>query len=162
MRLQHLLFFIIFSVCISQANYADPDQTIDKIAIPQKPEQIVSGFYAGKYLEPFYSDDAEQRATLLSKELGASFSKNEKQYGEVLITFDPFVNGQDAKLSELKVDRAIIKMNRALVYVNFLNFDQDISLLYVFVCENDVWKLDEIASIGDGARWLLTDVLLNP
>ena len=127
-----------------------------------EPTILVRGFYVGKKLDLFWSEDPVNRAKLLSKHLAKLFTLNQIRFGNVTITFDPFVNGQDALITNLLVYPATIDGNRAHVLVRFRNFDTDNVMLYSFIREADSWKLDEIASVGGETRWLLTDVLINP
>lgn len=160
---------IFLSACTNQTTVSSDQITqVTKTAVSAKSEQqcipceIVNAFYAGQGQENFWSDDPQQRAKLLSESLAISFTDNEKKFGELMITFDPFVNGQDALISDLQVNKAVIDTNRALVPVRFKNFSQDNLLVYSFVLEDSTWKLDEIAAIGGEARWTLTEVLFNP
>ena len=123
---------------------------------------LVRGFYKGKNLEPFWSDDPNQRSILLSDHLAGLFTSNQNKFGQLTITFDPIVNGQDALIPNLVVYPALFDGNRAHVHVRFRNFDTDNALVYSFAREGGDWKLDEIAAVGGDTRWLLTDVIRNP
>jgi len=138
-------------VMLASASHNKPD-----------PSAIVEGFYNHKNTEYLWSDDPEKPSPLFSKYLAQQYVSGLRKHGQLLITFDPIVNGQDALITNLVVYPAIIDGNRAQVYVRFRNFDSDNAMVYSFVSESRVWKLDEIAAIGGETRWLLTDVLRNP
>jgi len=126
------------------------------------PSIIVKGFYNHQNIEKLWSDDPEKPSPLFSKALAQLYASGLRKHGQFVITFDPIVNGQDALITNMIVYPAIIDGNRAQVYVRFRNFDSDNAMVYSFVSESRVWKLDEIAAIGGKTRWLLTDVLRNP
>ena len=142
---------------------SEQTQSIDDMRNKNDPVNIVRGFYQQQqHLDQFWSVDPATRSMLFSKRLAALFTSNQRKYGQVMITFDPIVNGQDALITDLVVNPSVIHRNRAYVHVHFRNFGHDIAMVYHFIRERDGWKLDEIAAIGGEARWLLSDVLLNP
>jgi hypothetical protein len=158
---------IALSVTGLHANPENSPEVKDSKATSQiqskaSPWTIVDNFYNSHDANPFWSDDPLTRATLFSNKLAKEFTIGIEKYGQFLITFDPFLNGQDAKISKLVIHPATFSDNRAFVKVSFCNFDQDNLLIYSFVAENDQWKLDEIASVGGEFRWLLTEILHNP
>ena len=124
------------------------------------PSSLVRALYDGNAIA--WPQDAAHRSPLLSARLSAAFETSQRKYGQFFLTFDPIVNGQDALIEGLVVYPALFDGDRAYVNVRFTNFDQDNALVYSFVAEDGKWKLDELASIGGEARWLLTDMLQNP
>ncbi len=124
------------------------------------PSTIVRDIYANKF-DTIWPETEEHRSDLLSDSLSASFTKSIRTYGQFALTFDPIINGQDALIEHLVIDSAVVKGDYASVKVRFRNFGEDNVLVYSFVLEDDRWKLDELASIGDDG-WLLSEVLQNP
>ncbi|MBT8142678.1 MAG: DUF3828 domain-containing protein [Gammaproteobacteria bacterium] len=133
-----------------------------KKKLAQKLQKLVEGFYQGDKLEAFWTSEPDMYSTLLSKHLIELFENNRKQHDDLFLGFDPFVNGQDALIKDLVVYPVQVNGLNATVRASFKNFDHEITLIYSFVWEGSVWKLDEMVSISGGYRWLLSDVLINP
>ena len=138
---------------ISEKSNSKPTQNL---------QSLVEGFYQGKNLASFWSYNPEESSSLRSQHLSELFTQNIKKHEELFLGFDPFVNGQDALITEISVKTIYILNQHAIVMATFKNFDSDNTLLYSFVMENEQWKLDEISSVTGDSRWMLTNVLINP
>ena len=57
---------------------------------------------------------------------------------------DPLYNAQDTEIKNFKVGQADIKVNKAEVPVNFLNFGKKEQVIFALVKEKDVWKIEDI------------------
>jgi hypothetical protein len=76
-----------------------------------------------------------------------------------VLDFNPFIGAKQALLRDLAVGTPVGNLERAIVTVSFGNFG-DISLLSLsLVREADGWKVDDIASLGEGENWLLSWLL---
>jgi Protein of unknown function (DUF3828) len=87
-------------------------------------------------------------ATHFSKKLLTLIKKDEEaNKGEVgWLDFDPISNSQDPCITKVKVGKPIMRARTATVSVKFLNWDYPMELIYTLVKEQDVWKVDNIAT----------------
>ncbi len=76
-----------------------------------------------------------------------------------ILAFNPFIGAQQALLRDLAVGEPVVASARAMVTVSFHNFDQASLLTLALVQEADGWKVDDIASLGEGENWLLSWLL---
>jgi hypothetical protein len=82
-----------------------------------------------------------------SKSLAALFKKEDDctaKSGICAIDWDFVVDGQDWKLSNVKVGTAVVAGDKATVTVSFKNFDVACVNVYYFVREDGRWKVDDI------------------
>lgn len=76
-----------------------------------------------------------------------------------LLEFNPFIGAKQALLRDLSIGTPVGNGEQAIVTVSFGNFG-DISLLSLSLLkEADGWKVDDIASLGEGENWLLSWLL---
>jgi hypothetical protein len=76
-----------------------------------------------------------------------------------VLDFNPFIGATQALLRDLSVGTPVGNLERAIVTVSFGNFG-DVSLLALsLVKEGNGWKVDDIASLGEGENWLLSWLL---
>jgi len=75
------------------------------------------------------------------------------------LSFNPFINAQHSLLMDLSIGTPIVIKNKALVTVAFSNFDHATLLSLSLVKDPDGWKVDDIASLGEGENWLLSWLL---
>lgn len=99
-----------------------------------------------------------------SKELNDLFAKDLKEAdGEVgRIDFDPYVDGQDYQVSDLKFGDAKITGNTATIEVTFKNFEMDEDMVFTLVKEADGWKVDDVSSKGGADPYDLKDIMTAP
>jgi len=76
-----------------------------------------------------------------------------------LLSFDPFIEGQNSLLLDLAIGQPVVQGERALATVTFHNFDHTSLLGIALVREADGWKVDDIASMGSDENWLLSWLL---
>lgn len=76
-----------------------------------------------------------------------------------VLAFNPFIGGQQALLRDLNVGPATAREGKAMVTVSFTNFDSASLLAVSLVREESGWKVDDIASLGEGQNWLLSWLL---
>ena len=76
-----------------------------------------------------------------------------------VLEFNPFIGAKQALLRDLSIGTPVGNAEQAIVTVSFGNFG-DISLLSLSLLkEADGWKVDDIASLGEGENWLLSWLL---
>lgn len=75
------------------------------------------------------------------------------------LSFNPFIAAQHSLLMDLSIAEPIVMGDKAMVAVSFHNFDQASLLSLALVREADGWKVDDVASLGQGEHWLLSWLL---
>ena len=75
------------------------------------------------------------------------------------LDFNPFIGAQQALLRDLVIGVPVVNANKAIVTVSFGNFDHSSLLALSLVQEANGWKVDDIASLGEGQNWLLSWLL---
>ena len=76
-----------------------------------------------------------------------------------ILDFNPFIGAQQALLRDLVVGEPVLLDGKAMVPVSFTNFDNSNLLALSLVRDADGWKVDDIASLGEGENWLLSWLL---
>ncbi|HZY67562.1 MAG TPA: hypothetical protein VFE52_03195, partial [Devosia sp.] len=76
-----------------------------------------------------------------------------------VLGFNPFIGAQQALLRDLSIGEPLERDGKAMVTVSFTNFDDGALLALSLVREGDGWKVDDIASLGEGENWLLSWLL---
>ena len=83
-----------------------------------------------------------------STSLAALFKKNDEceveQKGVCALDWDFVVDGQDDKLSNIKVGAPVVAGEKAMVAVTFTNFGTPCANVYYFVREDGQWKVEDI------------------
>lgn len=76
-----------------------------------------------------------------------------------MLAFDPFIEGQHSLLLDVAITDPVISGKYAVANVSFHNFDHASLLSVSMVKEDDGWKVDDIASLGNEQKWLLSWLL---
>lgn len=76
-----------------------------------------------------------------------------------ILDFNPFIGAQQALLRDLVIGAPVVNAGKAMVTVSFHNFDHASLLALSLVKDPDGWKVDDIASLGEGENWLLSWLL---
>jgi hypothetical protein len=76
-----------------------------------------------------------------------------------IVEFNPFLNGDDADLQGLTVTTPIIIDDAAVALVSFTTVDGSSVLSISMVRADEEWKVDDIASVGGGEKWLYSWLL---
>ena len=76
-----------------------------------------------------------------------------------VLAFNPFIGAQQALLRDLSISEPVVTGAKAIATVSFHNFDHSSLLALSLVQEADGWKVDDIASMGEGENWLLSWLL---
>lgn len=125
----------------------------------ESPLALVDQIYA-----PYLSDTGQtDYAATESEELARIRSALQKRIDngeDVAPDFDPFIAGQDFKLSDFKAELGPDSNEySATIEVSFKNFDQPVSLdLVAFNYDGD-WRLEDVVSKMAGNEYTLSDVL---
>jgi hypothetical protein len=99
---------------------------------------------------------------VFSKRLQALIDKDEKEaQGEVgRIDWDVFIDGQDWKLTELKITPVSQTPSQAQVRATFKNFDKPSDMLFDLVLEDGHWRVDDIEKTLK-PRWTMSKILTD-
>ena len=124
------------------------------------PKALVEAIYA-----PYTTLGAAQDqdpAQYYSERLRGLVAANAAAEGEEpppVLEFNPFIGAKQALLRDLAIGTPVGNAQKAIVTVTFGNFDQVSLLALSLVREPDGWKVDDIASLGEGENWLLSWLL---
>lgn len=127
--------------------FDDPKALADAIYAPY----VRLGASADEDPAQYYSE--RLRGLVSANALGQSEGKAEP------IEFNPLIGAQSSLLRDLAISAPVVNRDRALVTVSFTNFDHAALMSLSLVKEADGWKVDDIASFGDGENWLLSWLL---
>jgi len=93
------------------------------------------------------------------RKLVASDQKEAKANGDAgKFDWDPIINGQDWKLSGLKVTLVSHDGDGAVVDAKFRNLGTDQDIRFILVRENGKWAIDDIQSVNK-PRWSMSKIL---
>ncbi len=76
-----------------------------------------------------------------------------------VLEFNPFIGARQALLRDLSIGTPVGNTEQAIVTVSFGNFGAVSLLALSLIKEADGWKVDDIASLGEGENWLLSWLL---
>ncbi len=124
------------------------------------PKALVDAIYA-PYMT-LGAATAQDPAQYYSERLRGLVAANAAPQGEEappVLAFNPFIGAKQALLRDLSIGTPVGNTERAIVTVSFGNFDEVSLLALSLVREGDGWKVDDIASLGEGENWLLSWLL---
>ena len=107
------------------------------------------------------------RDKLMTKDFAALFARDDlfqDEAGEMgHIGADPFINGQDGEVKNLKVTVIEKPANgRALVSAAFRSFKQPVTVRFRMVEEGGGWRIDDIVNRFEGKDYSVRDELSKP
>ena len=125
-------------------------------------DQIYQPLMAGQYqnLEEFYSPRLQELTAdnLEANVVDASGQPIDPQAPEI-VSFNPFLNGENALVQDLQVTEPITRNGTAVALVSFVNANQPTVLSISMVELEGQWKVDDIAAVGAGEKWLYSWLL---
>jgi hypothetical protein len=127
------------------------------------PEALLKALYA-PYGQKDFDWSTFDETKYRSNELNVLFAKDEKEAdGEVgRLDFDPYVDGQDYQLTDMKFGAPTITGDKAVVHVMFKNMGDAEDLTFTFVKEADGWKIDDVSSKKTGDEYDLKAIMSGP
>ena len=75
------------------------------------------------------------------------------------LSFNPFIAAQHSLLMDLSIGEPVVMGDKAMIGVSFHNFDQASLLSLSLIKDADGWKVDDVASLGQGEHWLFSWLL---
>jgi hypothetical protein len=125
--------------------------------VDRDPVALIQAIYAT------YRGDNPGLPDIYSRRLQSLVDKDEKETpeGEVgRMDWDAFVNGQDWKLTELKIVPVSQQADHAQVRATFKNFDTPNDMLFDLVHEKSGWRIDDIQATLK-PRWTMSKILTD-
>lgn len=127
------------------------------------PKALLEALYV-PYSKADFDWDKWDESSLRSAHLNELFAKDAKEAnGDVgRLDFDPYIDGQDYQISDLKIGDAVIDGDAAKVEVTFKNFDTPDDLMFSLVKEADGWKIDDVVSSDKDYPYSLKAIMEGP
>lgn len=147
MRVWFGIAAILLGLCAPAMAYDDPKALVDAIYAP--------------YTTLGAATDQDP-AQYYSERLRGLVAANAAPQGEdapPVLEFNPFIGAKQALLRDLAISAPVGNAEKAIVTVSFGNFDQVSLLALSLIREEEGWKVDDIASLGEGENWLLSWLL---
>jgi len=110
-----------------------------------------------------YETDKAGLPHVYSKRLQALIDKDDKETPEGMvgrIDWDVFIDGQDWKLTNLKITPVSQTATQAKVRATFKNFDRPSDMLFDLVLEDGRWRIDDITKTLK-PRWTMSKILTD-
>ena len=146
-----LLLALALSAGIASAAPVDSD------SVASDPVSLIKAIYKT------YDRDNPGLPHIYSKRLQALIDKDEKETPEGMvgrIDWDVFVDGQDWKLTELKIALVSKTADKAQVRATFKNFGEPSNMLFDLVREEGHWRVDDVTKTLP-PRWTMSKILLD-
>ena len=100
----------------------------------------------------------------LDRHLNELFARDLKEAnGDIgRLDFDPYIDGQDYRITGLKFGDPTIVGDTAKVEVTFKNFDTPEDLMFTLVKQTDGWKVDDVVSSNKEFPYSLKAIMEGP
>jgi hypothetical protein len=110
-------------------------------------------------LEEHYTDHLQQLVAynLEANVVDASGARIDPGAPQI-VAFNPFLNGPETPVDALFVSEPIVQGDTAVALVSFERAGQP-TVLTVSMQRDEVWKVDDVASVGAGEKWLYSWLL---
>jgi hypothetical protein len=141
-----LAAFILFAgltAAVSAQGAQPPAEATIKRIYERYPDDGPGAFGEPKFVREVFS--APVAALLLREDSG--------------LDFDPFVSGQDFKLTDLAITPKGSRGKTALVQATFKNMGKPTEISFELVRERGAWRITDIISNNAGDKWVLTKIL---
>jgi hypothetical protein len=125
-------------------------------------DQIYQPILAGQSqnFEQYYSPRLQQIASFnLEANIVDAAGKPIDPQAPEIVSFNPFANGESASLENLQVTEPIVQGQSAVSLVSFVNNAEPTILSISMVELGGEWKVDDIAAVGGGEKWLYSWLL---
>jgi hypothetical protein len=133
----------------------------------QGPADVVRDAYGyqivpGAALPPPWS--AAQRQKFFSKRIVTmlvAHEQTDKDTGKSSLhfEFDPFVNAEDAEVTDFEASLTAEDERAAQVRANFRNKGKPTTMTFVLVQEEEGWRIDDVKSLDNDPKWVLSSLL---
>jgi hypothetical protein len=123
---------------------------------PGDPVEVVRGLYRGYERDKPATLEKQPFSPRMRKLLAADRAYAKGEVGR--LDFDPIVNGQDWKITDLSVTLASQAQNKAVVEAKFSNLGTAEDLHYDLIRSGGRWLIDEVQSMTK-PRWTMSKIL---
>jgi hypothetical protein len=168
-----ILLMVVWSLALIGTTACDTvrsgvDSTLNMFSSGDEgPADVVKSAYAyqiepGSALPPPWA--ASQRQKFFSKRLVTMLIAHEQTDAATGKTslhfeFDPFVNAEDADVSDFQAALTAEDERTAQVRANFRNKGKPTTLTFVMVQEEEGWRIDDVKSLDNDPKWVLSTLL---
>ena len=145
----HIILAFLLGLAIAGTAFAKP--------IDSDPVTLITAIYKT------YETDKAGLPHVYSKRLQALIDKDDKETPEGMvgrIDWDVFIDGQDWKLTDLKITPMSQTATQAKVRATFKNFDRPSDMLFDLVLEDGRWRIDDITKTLK-PRWTMSKILTD-
>lgn len=151
---------MVFAFAGSAMAYDDPKALVQAIYQPYvdgQKQSDPSQYYSARLKQLYAQSLAHHSEAAIDN--GAQPPTLPTPQAHDLLSFDPFIEGDNALINDLTIGEPQVMGDRATVAVSFHNFDHASLLSLALVKEPDGWKVDDVAALGGGENWLLSWLL---
>jgi hypothetical protein len=123
------------------------------------PVQLITAIY-----QTYTIDNTPVVPDVYSRRLQAPLdtdAKNTPPGDAGTIDWDVFVDGNNWELSNLRIALVARSDSAATVQASFDNFGKPRKLLFALIREQGEWRIDDISSMRQGARWTMSKILTH-
>jgi len=145
----HIILAFLLGLALAGTAFAKP--------IDSDPVTLITAIYKT------YETDKAGLPHVYSKRLQALIDKDDKETPEGMvgrIDWDVFIDGQDWKLTDLKITPVSQTATQAKVRATFKNFDRPSDMLFDLVLEDGRWRIDDITKTLK-PRWTMSKILTD-
>lgn len=147
-----LTFFGLLPMLFGGAPADSPRALLDSIYQPlQSGEQINLEAHYSPQLQALVASNIESNVVDAS---GARIDPG----APAIVEFNPFLNGTESRLEGLSVTEPVVLGDNAVALVSFASQGQP-TVLSVSMVHDGTWKIDDVASVGGGEKWLYSWLL---
>ncbi|MEO6014936.1 MAG: hypothetical protein ABIQ30_15300 [Devosia sp.] len=139
--------------------YDDPKALVDAIYVPYQTPGVAAAQDPAQYYSERLRGLISGHAAKATEELLSGEAPPDTGPIAPGLSFNPFIDAQHSLLMDLAIGQPVILKNKAIVTVSFNNFDHATLLSLSLVKDPDGWKVDDVASLGEGENWLLSWLL---
>jgi hypothetical protein len=157
-----LLALLAASLSLPASAFDDPKALVEAIYGPyqvagQAGEQDPTQFYSERLRGLVAAHAATATGALVDGD--AVSSVGDVQAVAPGLNFNPFIDAKHSLMLDLAIGAPVVLGEKAMVTVAFHNFDQATLLSLSLVRDPEGWKVDDVASLGQGENWLLSWLL---
>lgn len=131
----------------------------------ETPQALLRALYSPYLKGDSFDWDSWDESQFRSAQLNELFAKEERETPQGMVgrlDFDPYIDGQDYQITDLKFSEPAIAGDTATVVVTFKNFDTPDELTFSLVNETDGWKVDDVVSADKNFPYSLRAIMEGP
>lgn len=161
MNRRQLLRLVLLASAITIPRMARADEsTVSIVTLFYKLSAGKDGKYSGK--SAYYQDKIRAKYFTKSlRDLVVALEKKAKQKDDPGLDFDPVTNSQDPSVKDLKIEQDGESDGESAVNASFAteSGSDRMVIRYIFLRQQDAWKLDNITTGTGGEGWDLRKLI---